>query len=178
MSIVAQGLAYITAFLNVVLLLFIGSKVVTRFWTFKSARVERYKTLISARSREVAFIIALTAMTGSLYFSNIVGWAPCRLCWYQRILMYPLVVVLGVGVLLKKPDVQDYALPLALIGGTISIYHYIIQMTPIHSSGCSVTGVSCGTQYLQALGYVTVPFMALTAFATIIVLLWQFGDNW
>jgi disulfide bond formation protein DsbB len=180
MSVVATGLAYGTFVLNAVLL---GGLLVYGVQRFFGVRLEditvfrRSVTVLHRYHREAAFGLAAVATAGSLYFSSILGWTPCRLCWYQRILMYPLVVVLGVGLLFDKPDVRDYALPLAMIGLPVSIYHYIVQMTSVHSSGCSVTGVSCGTQYLFSLNYISVPFMAGTAFLSIILLLWLFGEG-
>jgi len=100
------------------------------------------------------------------------------MCWYQRILMYPLVVLFGVAVFLEKDDVADYALPLVTIGGGISFYHYLVQrLEQFQSAGCSITQVTCETQYTFYFEYITIPMMAFTVFATVFVLNWKFSSH-
>jgi disulfide bond formation protein DsbB len=136
------------------------------------------KDFLNRNSREIAFVIALTATLGSLYFSNILGWTPCRLCWYQRIMMYPLVIVLGVGLLFEKKDVADYALPMSLIGAAVSTYHYPIQrIAELHSTGCSQMATSCDMTYTAEFGFISIPLMAWAAFLAIIILLWRFSER-
>lgn len=128
--------------------------------------------------RELAFLVVLIATSGSLYMSNVLGWEPCRLCWFQRIAVYPMVVLLGVALLLEKDDVADYALPLAMIGIPVSAYHYLVQrIDQFHSAGCSVFSVSCSTEYTFYFGYITVPMMALTAMVAVLVLMWRFSSR-
>lgn len=139
---------------------------------------EKTKEVLSSYFTELALLFALVSTSGSLYMSNILGWAPCKMCWYQRILMYPLVVVLGVGLLFSDENSRDYAIPLALIGFPIALYHSLMQrFDQFSSAGCSVTSVSCSTEYTFWFGYITVPVMAATAFAVIIVLMWRFGGS-
>ena len=118
-----------------------------------------------------AFTVALLATFGSLYFSEIVGYEPCRLCWYQRIAMYPLVVILAVAVWRRDVDVRWYAIPIALIGAGVSTYHYFLEWFPqIDIHACKV-GVPCTAVWFRELGFVSLPFLALTAFLLIIVFL-------
>jgi disulfide bond formation protein DsbB len=118
-----------------------------------------------------AFLVALIATLGSLYLSEIARFVPCELCWFQRIAMYPLVVVLGVGLLRGETGVWRYALPLPVIGVLISIYHIVIQWQPnLEVTECS-TGVPCTGRYLQVMGFVSIPTMAGAAFLLITVLL-------
>jgi disulfide bond formation protein DsbB len=115
----------------------------------------------------LAFGTALVATLGSLYYSEIVGFVPCTLCWYQRILMYPITILALVGILTRDDDLWRYVLPLSLAGMGLSTYHYLIQRGLIaHSAVCSV-GVPCGLRYVNYLGFVTIPLMALTAFVII-----------
>ena len=115
----------------------------------------------------LAFGTALVATLGSLYYSEIAGFVPCTLCWYQRILMYPLTVILLVGILKRDAMVSDYVLPLSVIGIGMSGYHYLLQIGVIaHSAACQV-GVPCGLRYVNYLGFVTIPLMAFTAFVLI-----------
>jgi len=123
----------------------------------------------------VVFLISLSAMLGSLYFSEILGLAPCELCWYQRILMYPIVLLSGVALYRKSKEVVFYALPLSVIGIFISGYQYALQMMPKAneiSGPCSATGPACSGIYLQYFGFITIPFMSMLAFVVISVLLY------
>lgn len=126
----------------------------------------------------VAWAISLIATLGSLYFSEIVGFPPCTYCWYQRILMYPLTVILGIAAVRKDVNQSLYVMVLSGIGGVISLYHYLTQKTSWFDFG---TGDACGlipcnTQYINWLGFVTIPFLALIAFAMIFIvqlLVWK-----
>lgn len=127
--------------------------------------------------KEISFGLAFLATTGSLYFSQILGYTPCHLCWLQRILMYPLTLLFGVSILLDT-DIVEYAVPMATIGGGIAGYHYIIQrIEQFSSAGCSITSVSCETEYTYYLGIVTIPFMAFTAFLGILLINWKYGES-
>jgi disulfide bond formation protein DsbB len=115
----------------------------------------------------LALATALTAMLGSLYYSEIAGFVPCTLCWYQRILMYPLTLIMLAGIVKQDRSLPDYVLPFSVIGTGVSTYHYLIQLGIVsHSNACSV-GIPCGLRYVNYLGFVTIPFMALTAFVII-----------
>jgi disulfide bond formation protein DsbB len=112
---------------------------------------------------------ALVATLGSLYYSEIVGFVPCTLCWYQRILMYPITLLALVGILTRDDNLAHYVLPLSVLGMGLSAYHYLIQVGVFpHSPACSV-GVPCGLRYVNYLGFITIPLMALTGFAIITV---------
>ena len=120
----------------------------------------------------LAFIVAAVATAGSLYFSEVAHFVPCRLCWFQRIAMYPLVPLLLIAALRK--DFRGgalYSLPIAVIGAGVSIYHIYIENNPgAESAGCRATA-PCSTKWIDEFGYVTIPTLALTAFATIAVLM-------
>ncbi|MFO1446162.1 disulfide bond formation protein B [Bacillus sp. Bva_UNVM-123] len=120
----------------------------------------------------IAWIVSIVATLGSLYFSEIRGFIPCELCWYQRILMYPLVLILGIGTFQSDFSIKKFVLPMALIGWLISFYHYLIQKVPgfAEIKPC-VNGVPCSAQYINWFGFITIPFLALTAFTIIIILM-------
>ncbi|WP_047373736.1 disulfide oxidoreductase [Exiguobacterium sp. ZOR0005] len=120
----------------------------------------------------VAWLVSLTATLGSLYFSEIRGFVPCELCWVQRIFMYPLVFLLGIAVFTDDRSVKKYVLPLSIVGGLISLYHYLVQKVPGFADIKPCTqGVPCNVQYINWFGFVTIPFLALTAFTIITLLL-------
>ena len=118
-----------------------------------------------------AWCIAAVATAGSLYFSEIVGFVPCSLCWYQRIAMYPLVLILGMGALRGEAVVWRYALPLSGVGLAIAMYHVIIQWQPAADVGACTTGVPCTGRYVAVFGFVSIPSMSLAAFILIAALL-------
>ncbi|MBP3953639.1 disulfide oxidoreductase [Bacillus suaedae] len=120
----------------------------------------------------IAWLVSVVATLGSLYFSEIKEFIPCELCWYQRIFMYPLVVILGIGTFQDDSSVKKFVLPLAIIGWSISLYHYLIQKVPGFApiKPC-VSGVPCSAEYINWLGFMTIPFLALTAFSLIIIFL-------
>lgn len=119
-----------------------------------------------------AWMISLIAVIGSLYFSEIRGYIPCELCWYQRILMYPLVIILGIGFYKKDKHLQHYALPFTVIGAGVSLLHYLHQKTDLFKQAIQCAqGVPCSGQYINWFGFVTIPFLALTAFVLITICL-------
>jgi len=115
-----------------------------------------------------AWLVALSSVVGSLFFSEVMLLPPCVLCWYQRIAMYPLVTVIGVGILLGDRCMKFYALPLAVIGLLIAIYHNLIYygFIPESLTPCS-EGVPCNAVQLEILGFITIPMLGLAAFAAI-----------
>ena len=120
----------------------------------------------------VAWIIALVATVGSLFFSEVMELPPCVLCWYQRIAMYPLVFVLGTGIVLRDARLKIYALPLCLVGLAISVYHNLLYYGIIPESITPCTeGISCTSRQIEWLGFITIPLMALTAFVGIAICL-------
>jgi disulfide bond formation protein DsbB len=165
-----------TLLLEAAIVLWAGMYGVSKLGYGKNAW-EKVEAYLSDYWKEASFGLALIATSGSLYASNALGWTPCHLCWLQRILMYPLVILFGVSLLLDT-DVVEYAVPMATIGGGIAGYHYIIQrMEQFQSAGCSVTSVSCDTEYTFYMGIVTIPLMAFTAFLGILLLNWRYGSS-
>jgi len=120
----------------------------------------------------LGWLVALTATLGSLYFSEVRQFVPCTLCWYQRILMYPLVVILGVAAWRRDPGAVTYALPLSLLGIVVSVYHVLDQKIPgFGFPGACASGVPCNVAYINYLGFITIPVLAATAFLLITVVL-------
>lgn len=120
-----------------------------------------------------SWAIAIIATLGSLFFSEVKGYIPCTLCWYSRILMYPLVVILGISAVRKDYGQARYVLPLSMLGVAVASFHYALQKTSWFDSAghfCSVG--SCTAQYINWFGFMTIPFLALVAFIAITVLQW------
>ena len=119
----------------------------------------------------VAAVVAIVSMLGSLYYSEVANFPPCRLCWFQRIGMYPLAVILPLAAWRRDRAVRWYALPLAVGGGLVSVYHLLIERYPsLESGSCDPTN-PCSIIWVERFGYLTIPTMALSGFALIAVLL-------
>ncbi|CAM4148720.1 disulfide oxidoreductase [Geobacillus sp. FSL K6-0789] len=120
-----------------------------------------------------AWATALIATLGSLYFSEVLGYIPCDLCWFQRIFMYPQVIILGIAIVRKDAAAARYSFTLSLIGGGISLYHYGLQKIPLlQEYAISCGRIPCTGQYINWLGFITIPFLAFTAFMIIMLLSW------
>lgn len=116
----------------------------------------------------LCWFISIIATAGSLFFSEVMEFPPCTLCWYQRIAMYPLVVIFLVGSFRGALETVYFSAPLVIIGWLIAIYHNLIHMEiiPESASPC-MEGISCGTVYIEWLGFITIPILSFTAFSII-----------
>jgi len=120
----------------------------------------------------IAWAFALVATLGSLFFSEVSQFIPCRLCWFQRIGMYPLVALLLIAAVRRDTrGAALYGMPPAVFGAIVAIYHIYIEHHPeAETAGCKI-GAPCTTKWIDKLGYITIPMLALTAFLAIITLL-------
>ena len=121
----------------------------------------------------LAWLVALVATMISLYLSVIQHWPVCDLCWYQRICIYPLVIILGIAAYRDDRAVVLYTMPLATLGLLFSLYQYLEQMIPGFAplSLCGMNSPSCSHIHFQWLGFVTFPFLGMIAFFAIIIFL-------
>jgi disulfide bond formation protein DsbB len=117
----------------------------------------------------LAAAVATVATAGSLYLSEVAGYLPCTLCWYQRIAMYPLVVVMGVAAIRADRQVWRTSLPLTSIGAGIAVWHIAIERNPALGGACDPTA-PCSIRWVEEFGFLTLPTMALIAFVTIAML--------
>lgn len=133
---------------------------------------ENIFSFINKHGIALAFTVALVSTLGSLTYSDILGYEPCKLCWFQRIFMYPEVLLLGVALYKREKTIIPYALLMAVFGEIIALYHYIIQLGFLPAP-CTVSGysVSCAKKFVLQFGYITIPLMAFTAFVMIIYFL-------
>jgi disulfide bond formation protein DsbB len=117
-----------------------------------------------------AWVIALTASLSSVYISEVLQWSPCILCWYQRICMFPLAILLPMGVIRRDRELPYLALPLSVIGSGIALFHLLLQegVIPEAAAPC-VSGASCLTRHVLLFGFVTIPYFSLIAFLLITI---------
>ncbi|GGI03096.1 disulfide oxidoreductase [Egicoccus halophilus] len=129
---------------------------------------------VSDRAREAALplaaAVAVVSTGGSLYLSEVAGYLPCVLCWYQRIAMYPLVVVLGVAALRRDAAAWRTVLPITGIGTVIAAWHVAVERLPALGSGVCDPTAPCTIRWVEEFGFLTIPTMALIGFITISVL--------
>jgi disulfide bond formation protein DsbB len=115
----------------------------------------------------LAWLVALTATLGSLYYSEVANFIPCKLCWYQRIAMYPLAVILGIAALKRDVSVRLYALPLVTVGGAVSIYHYLVERFPDLAGSMCDPAAPCSFLWVWEFHFISIPFQALSGFVLI-----------
>lgn len=122
-----------------------------------------------------SWLVAVSGTAGSLFFSEVMGYPPCVLCWYQRIALYPLVVIIAIGLAAHDRRVAVYSFPFAVLGLGTAIYHNLIYygVVPEGLTPCS-EGTPCNATQLELLGFVTIPMMALAGFASVTALLAAF----
>ena len=135
---------------------------------FRDSAVE----LVSPAALWLGSFIAAVSMAGSLYYSEVAEFAPCDLCWYQRIAMYPLAIILGMAAYRKDVGIRRYAYPLVVIGAAIALYQYVLQLKPSLESGFCGVDASCTERYIWQFGFISFPFMSLVGFAMIFTLLY------
>jgi len=124
---------------------------------------------ISNLCLRVNFLIALSATIGSLYFSEIMKFPPCTLCWFQRICIYPLVIIFGAALLTEDNGHWKYSAPLLLLGLALAIYHNLLYFGFIAQELVPCTGtVSCSSKQLELFGFITIPLLALIGFVSML----------
>lgn len=121
----------------------------------------------------LALVVTLTATLGSIFYFEISGISPCILCWYQRILMYPQVILFGIALWKNEKVIVDYILILSILGAVIAFYHYSLQFNIFKESPCTINqfGPSCSEKYIVGFGYITIPFLSFLAFCLIFILM-------
>lgn len=115
----------------------------------------------------LAFAVAATCMLGSLYFSEVANYVPCTMCWYQRIAMYPVAILLGVALVRRQRAVRSFVVPLVVVGLPISIYHYFVEWFPDLESGVCSASLPCSIVWFRRAGFVSLPYMAASGFALV-----------
>ncbi|MBE7520748.1 MAG: disulfide bond formation protein B [Thermoflexaceae bacterium] len=131
---------------------------------------ETVRVVLYDHAQKGMLTVAAVAMASSLYYSEVANFTPCELCWFQRIAMYPLAVLLLVAVATRDRLGSRYVVALAAIGLSISIYHYQLQLFPDQAQVCSGGVVSCTVKFVDEFGFVSIPFMAGAGFLTILLL--------
>ena len=154
---------------EIIFAVLLGGTLITWLGITLSSKAVLRKEL-QAISLELATMVAIGATLGSLYFSEIRNFVPCEYCWYQRIAMYPLAIILLIATIRRDKNIIPYALTLSLAGFGISAYHYQLQLFPEQSSSCGLEA-ACTSRWIEVFGFVTIPMLALTSFAFVSMIL-------
>lgn len=168
--------AWGTLLANIAIVLGVALLIATRFGN-SGARLQRISQTIGNRAILWGFLVSAASVVASLFYSNVIGFAPCDLCWWQRIFLYPQAVIFGVALYRQGAGrVQDDVIfissfILSIIGGAIALFQYYGQMfNPGLLAACATGGESCSKLFFVSLGYITIPMMSLTASLVLILL--------
>lgn len=161
-----MSVAAMNTLFGVLALAAIGVAAAATVWTLSGRSVSRAQ---AENALQLALVIATVTTAGSLYYSNIAGFTPCTLCWYQRIALYPQVVILAVATLRKDLKVWTTAVPIAGIGILLSVWHIALERSSGMAGSCDVSN-PCAVKWVEEFGFLTIPTMALAAGASIAAL--------
>ncbi len=152
-------IATLTLVSNIIFVLF-----VVLLYTKKSFKNFVY-TFVNKHVLTLLFIFSMSALVGSLVYSNIAGFPPCELCWIQRIFMYPQALFSFIAMIKKDKSIISYLVPMSVLGAIVAFYHSLSDWGFGGSLlGCTSVGGECSRVYVLEYGYITIPFMALTTF--------------
>lgn len=171
LEIINKILSLGTIFLQVVILL-----IATNF-IFNRSRNNKILIFFKNYTFYLGFLAALGAVLLSLFYSDVIGYPPCELCWIQRIFLYPQLVLFGMELYKKERSIVDFSIAFAVLGSITSIYHIYVEAGGTKGLACatidpaSTTQVSCAVRYIYEFGYITMPIMALTLSLFIISIL-------
>ncbi len=159
------SLNYWLSFGTILLQIVTGVLFVLSILTKRNALTEK----IESHGLLLIFLLSAGSAAMTLLYSDVFGFVPCGLCWFERIFLYPVVIISGIALWKKKRDVADYILGLSIPGAVIALYHHYVQMGGSEFIACPVSGVSCAKRIIFEFDYVTFPLMAFTLFVCIVV---------
>ncbi len=120
----------------------------------------------------IIFLVSFGGLLGSLVYSEMIGFTPCMLCWYQRIAMYPIAIISAIALIRKKADeIWNYALTLSILGGIVALFHNYEQILGVEVVPCPAGTASCLQELVKGFGFIDIPLMSLTFFVVIILLI-------
>lgn len=171
-DVISTGLAAIAIVMQVVLALALVLALAALVFVPARRLLAEVRATLFGGEIWMAWIVALVATLGSLWYSEIADFVPCRLCWMQRIAMYPLAVILLMAAI--RRDLRGgvlYAAAFPVVGTMIAAYHLYIEANPEKESAACKISAPCSAKWIDEFGYVTIPMLAITAFLTIAALL-------
>lgn len=172
MTVISTNLLWLTLLADILIVLWVADRLLVM--GALKAHVWNGWRRFGRHALWMGLVISLMATLGSLYYSDILGYEPCKLCWYQRIFMYPQPFLFVLALWRREPTrIWPYSTLLSIVGGAIALFHYYIQTStaPLVTLPCSALGysASCTQTFAVELGYITIPMMALTAFVLLVI---------
>ena len=169
--------AMLTVAVNMVVVGYVVMSVAALWSDRASGLKDQFYEYVGGNEMLFGSVVAGSAMLGSLYLSEIANLPPCRMCWYQRFAMYPTAIVLGIAAWRRYTIVRIPVMITVTIGAGISAYHYLIQWFPnLEGTSCDIS-VPCTTAWFRVFGFISIPYMALSAFAFVFVMMLALGAN-
>ncbi|MFB6182390.1 MAG: disulfide bond formation protein B [Candidatus Magasanikbacteria bacterium] len=175
-------ISYLTVALDVALLLllviFVGSRISSKIKKTYDVLLRKVKPKVLL----LTFLLLFGAVSSSLFYSEIVGYTPCKLCWYQRIFIFSLMVIFGFAVWKRDYNISGFASALALPGSSIAGYHIYLQFFKNDLTACSAgsLAVSCGERYIESISFISIPVMSMSIFLAVIlssIILLDYREN-
>lgn len=173
-SLVVGALATLVLAGIVIAILLLIILILNKF-TGRKKQLKKITTLLSENYIALTLVVSGFATMGSLSLSEVLGFAPCNLCWYQRISMYPIALISFIALIKNDLDVKKYILPMAVIGFAIAGYHILLQLFPTILE-CNDEVARCSAFEFAKYGFITIPVMSLTAYA-LVILISLFGNT-
>lgn len=159
-------LPYIVLLSHFFILILVGLLVFRNSWG------KKLENFIGKYSMLLAFLISLSALIGSLFYSQIVGFEPCVLCWWQRVFIFPLPVIFGIAIWRKDRNIFNYVVPLAVLSAVVALYQSYVYLGGASFLPCTAVGGACSKVYVKVFGYITIPVMSLTISLYILFIAW------
>lgn len=146
---------------------------ITLLFSFLLKKDYGFTRWFERRALLTAFLVTLGTTAASLFYSDVLGFVPCGLCWLQRVFLYPQVVILGIALWKKRHDITEYIIGLSIFGSVFALYQHYLQMGGRELVTCPTAGAGadCAKRILFEFGYITFPLMSFTVFAFLVVLM-------
>lgn len=165
-EIIQTSLPYGAVISHVVLVILVAAVIFRKSWG------KDIFSFVGRYSIPLGLLASVSAILGSLFYSELVGYEPCVLCWWQRLFIYPQAVLFGVAVWAKNKSVFLYSVPLSILGGIVALYHSYVYMGGESILPCTALGGACSKVYVMEFGYITIPSLSLTIIVYLLVLAW------
>ena len=170
-SIITTGYAVLALIADAMVILVVMGFLLTRTSAASREQWTRFRDGVTPFALHFAWVVAMLATLGSLYLSQIAGLTPCEFCWFQRICMYPLTLLLGIAAFRGDLSLaKRYFLPMSIVGAMLAIYHYQLEHVVGEPTVCS-TLIPCNRAAFNVFGFISVPFLSMAAFLLITSLL-------
>jgi disulfide bond formation protein DsbB len=170
-QVITTGFAVLALGADALVVVAIVGFVASRTSASGRARWGNFRDSVSPFALQFAWIVAALATLGSLYLSQIAGLTPCEFCWFQRICMYPLSLLLGIAAFRGDIGIaKRYFMPISIVGALLAIYHYQLEHVAGEPTACSVA-IPCNAAAFNIFGFISIPFLSLAAFALITTLM-------